>query len=273
LTSDIVTDGSLHFKSDDSLFFGDDNDDDTSQALSKDAKACTTEHLGITRQYWRDIILGVNDGLVSTFLLVAGVAGGKLESTEILLTAIAGAIAGAVSMCAGEYVATKSQNEVMTGEIALEKKHIREYNRDELKELKSLLEVIGIQDKRLQRRLMCHYQNDPQDLLKIMVALELGVLKGEERSPIWAGIFSCLLFLIGASPSVFPFAIPDIDPVIGLIIAALATSIGLLIVGIGKTYATRGNCISAAIENLTIAGLGGGLAYLVGMIFDKVVNS
>jgi VIT1/CCC1 family predicted Fe2+/Mn2+ transporter len=55
----------------------------------------------------------VNDGLVSTFLLVAGVAGGGLLSRDILLTAIAGAVAGAVSMAAGEYVATKSQNQVL----------------------------------------------------------------------------------------------------------------------------------------------------------------
>ena len=60
------------------------------------------EHLGSSRQYWRDIILGVNDGLVSTFLLVAGVAGGGLSSNDILLTAIAGALAGAISMCAGK---------------------------------------------------------------------------------------------------------------------------------------------------------------------------
>lgn len=66
------------------------------------------DHLGKHRQYWRDIILGVNDGLVSTFLLVAGVAGGGLSSIDILLTAISGAIAGAVSMFAGEFVATKS---------------------------------------------------------------------------------------------------------------------------------------------------------------------
>lgn len=57
------------------------------------------EHLGTSRQYWRDIILGVNDGLISTFLLVAGVAGGGLDSRDILLTGVAGALAGGVSMC------------------------------------------------------------------------------------------------------------------------------------------------------------------------------
>lgn len=73
------------------------------------------EHLGDGRQYWRDIILGVNDGLVSTFLLIAGVVGAGLPNGEILLTALAGTVAGAISMAAGEYIATKTQNEVMDG--------------------------------------------------------------------------------------------------------------------------------------------------------------
>lgn len=73
------------------------------------------EHLHKTRQYYRDMMLGVNDGLVSTLLLVAGVVGGGLDVTSVLLTAVSGAIAGAISMFAGEFVATKSQNEVMSG--------------------------------------------------------------------------------------------------------------------------------------------------------------
>jgi hypothetical protein len=70
------------------------------------------EHLQRTRQYYRDMMLGVNDGLVSTLLLVAGVVGGGMTVNVVLLTAISGAIAGAISMFAGEFVATKSQNEV-----------------------------------------------------------------------------------------------------------------------------------------------------------------
>lgn len=80
-------------------------------------KAIRIEHLSKHRQYWRDIILGVNDGLVSTFLLVAGVAGSGLTSTDILLTAIASSLAGAVSMAAGEFTATRSQNEVLQGKF------------------------------------------------------------------------------------------------------------------------------------------------------------
>ena len=103
-----------------------------------------TEHLGKHRQYWRDMILGINDGLISTFLLVAGVSGSGLSSRDILLTAIAGALAGAVSMSAGEFIATKSQNEVLQGEIGLERTHIRDHKQEEIREVAELLETIGI---------------------------------------------------------------------------------------------------------------------------------
>jgi VIT1/CCC1 family predicted Fe2+/Mn2+ transporter len=76
--------------------------------------------------------MGVNDGLVSTFLLVAGVAGGVLSPIDVLLMAISGTIAGAVSIFADEFVATtKSQNEVLRGKTALERRHIQTNRHDE----------------------------------------------------------------------------------------------------------------------------------------------
>ncbi|KAL3904549.1 MAG: hypothetical protein SGILL_010023, partial [Bacillariaceae sp.] len=134
-------------------------------------------HLGKHRQYWRDIILGVNDGLISTFLLVAGVAGGGLTSKDILLTAIAGALAGSVSMASGEYVATKSQNEVLQGEIRLERTHIRDFKNEELQEVSHHLQLIGIPPENvlLHERLMDHYDKEPEALLKLMTVLEFGL--------------------------------------------------------------------------------------------------
>lgn len=233
----------------------------------------TSEHLGKHRQYWRDIILGVNDGLVSTFLLVSGVVGGGLSAKDVLLTAIAGALAGAVSMSAGEYVATKSQNEVMTGEIALERRHIEEYMSDELEELSSLLEMIGISDKErsLKESLLEFYESSPVALLKIMKVLEFGVVEEEQRSPSAAALVSGLLFVTGSLPSVVPFGVID-EPEMGLLIAAGLTIAGLLIVGSVKTWATRGNCAKAALENLVIAGMGGVLAYMVGAFFNHVIS-
>lgn len=232
------------------------------------------EHLGKHRQYWRDMILGVNDGLVSTFLLISGVVGSGLSPTDILLTAIAGALAGAVSMSAGEYIATKSQNEVLAGEINLEKVHIRDNNAEELKELNNLFETIGIPDEELELRqhLKSHYEKDPDALLKLMIALEFGVVEKEERSPLWAASASGMLFITGSLPSVIPFTVRGLSSKHALAIACATTVTALLIVGMVKTWATRGNCFRAAAENLVIAGVGGVLAYYVGVLFDTIIR-
>jgi VIT1/CCC1 family predicted Fe2+/Mn2+ transporter len=233
------------------------------------------QHLGKHRQYWRDMILGVNDGLVSTFLLVAGVAGAGLTTTDVLLTAIAGAIAGAVSMASGEYIATKSQNEVLIGEINLERLHIRDFLKDEIAELSDLLTVIGISKDQtgLRQDLTHFYQSRPESLLKIMVALEFGVVDGEARSPYAAGAASGLLFVFGSLPSVLPFVSrKESDPLRGLIVSAVGTCAFLLFVGAIKSWATRGNCLKAAFENLVVAGFGGALAYGVGVLFSSILN-
>lgn len=229
-----------------------------------------TEHLGKHRQYWRDIILGVNDGLVSMFLLVAGVVGGGMATRNILLTGVAGAIAGAVSMAAGEYMATKSQDEVFQGEIDLEREHIRDHREDELHELRDLLEGIGLNGD-LREEVVQHFNQDDESILKVMTALEFGVIEEERRSAYAAAGMSGGLFLLGAAPSVIPFAIVT-TPGPGLLAAGIGSVIGLLIVGAIKTWATRGKPLRAAVENLLIAGAGGALAYWVGVGFDKIVN-
>ena len=213
--------------------------------------------------------------MVSTFLLVAGVAGANLDATDILLTAIAGAIAGAVSMSCGEYIATKSQNEVLTGEIKLEQSHIKNYQSDEIRELSGLLELIGIEstETQIRRDLEEYYCNHPDALLKIMVALEFGVVKTEERSPLRAGVFSGASFVFGSLPSVLPFIAGNkASSTALLIIAALLTCACLLVVGIVKTWVTRGHCIRASIENLVIAGFGGTFAYGIGVLYEMIVN-
>jgi len=241
---------------------------------NKNIPLASTEHLGKHRQYWRDIMLGVNDGIVSTFLLVTGVAGGGLSSKNILLTSIAGALAGAVSMFAGEFIATKSQNEVLHGEIKLETAHVQKYTRDEMQELGPLLNLIGIpadENNSLRQDLMRHHGENSDALLKVMVALEFGVIEEEMRSPAWAGITSLTSFVVGSLPSVLPFAFAK-HAKEGLIAAAVLTFIALITVGVVKTWATRGNCFVAAGENVFIAMIGAGIAYGVGFFFDHFLN-
>jgi VIT1/CCC1 family predicted Fe2+/Mn2+ transporter len=219
-------------------------------------------HIGESRQYWRDIVLGVNDGLVSMVLLVAGVVAGGLSSGQVLLTGVAGAIAGAVSMAAGEFLATKSQDEVLLAELDLERQHIRHHREAELAQLRQMFADMGISESDLDSVVDAFDRSD-EAMLNAMKALEFGVVDSERRSPYRAMLFSGVLFFAGSLPSVVPFMLID-DTRVGLAWAAVLAAAGLFAVGVAKARVTKGNVIKSGGENLVIAGLGGLVAYAVG---------
>lgn len=227
-------------------------------------------HIGDSRQYVRDIILGVNDGLVSTFLLVAGVVGGGLTSRQVLLTAIAAAVAGAVSMAAGEYLATRSQEEVFDREITLEKEHIRYHREKEVEQLRDFFEDVGVHDDDIEAA-MDIFSRDDRVLLGTMKVFEFGLVESERRSPLLAMATSGLLFIAGALPSTLPFAFTT-SPYLALTYAAVLAAVALFAVGALKTAVTGGSLLRSGAFNLGIAAVGGAVAYMVGQLFDTVVS-
>lgn len=226
-------------------------------------------HIGASRQYMRDIILGVNDGLVSTFLLVSAVVGGGLDSIDVLLTGVAGAIAGMISMSVGEYIATKSQEEVFEAEIALEREHLIHFRQHEKDQLHDMLSDVGLEGDDLNQVVEIIDAND-KAMLGMHAALEFGIVDTERRNPIAAAIFSGLLFLAGAAPSVIPFAFIS-DTGTALLVAGVLTGIGLVAVGAVKTMHTGKSPFLSAAENLTLGFAGGLLAYFVGKAFDLLI--
>lgn len=219
-------------------------------------------HIGETRQYWRDIILGVNDGLVSIYLLVVGVVSGGLDTSQVLLTGVAGALAGAVSMAAGEYLATKSQDQVLEAEMALERVHIREHREMEISQLREMFSDMGIADGDLEGVVAAFARSD-EAMLNAMKALEFGFVESERRSPSRAMLASGSLFLVGSLPSIVPFIIFDSSTVAVIWASVLALG-GLFVVGVVKARVTRGNWLRSGLENMMIAGVGGLLAWLIG---------
>ena len=233
--------------------------------MSVDKQQDVTEyipHIGVTRQYWRDIILGVNDGLVSIFLLVVGVVGGGLDTGQVFLTAIAGAIAGAVSMAAGEYLATKSQDEVLEAELELERSHIKNFRKQELSQLRGFFRDMGVRPDDLDTVVGAFADND-EALLNAMAALEFGVVESERRSPYRAMAASGVLFLAGSLPSVLPFALVESSGV-ALAWATSLTLLGLFVVGVVKGSVANSHRIRSGLENMVIAGFGGLIAWVIG---------
>jgi len=223
-------------------------------------------HVGPSRQYMRDIILGVNDGLVSVFLLVAGVVGGGLAAREVLLAALAASAAGAISMAAGEYIATKSQEEVFDSERELEIEHLQ-YHRDlEIQEIRDMFGEMGLEAEDVERIVVALDQDDDA-FLKVMMALEFGVVEEERRSPYTAAAISGLLFLAGSVPSVLPFFFVE-STGLGLFIGAIGSGLALFGVGVAKTFVTRKNWVWSGTENVLIATAGALISYGVGALYN-----
>ncbi len=228
------------------------------------------EHLGPRSQYLRDIILGVNDGLVSIFLLVVGVVGGGQSSKVVLLAALAGAFAGAVSMAAGEYMATKSQEEAIDGELELEREHFKYYKDRELDEVRDYLANIGIAPAAIEA-VVASAAEDEDVLMELMKAFEFGVTDDGRRNPLFAMVASGLLFLTGSLPSVLPFVFMS-NPDEALVVAALAAAVGLFAVGAAKTQMTRKNPVTSGLENIAVAGVGAVASYLIGLGYDSFIG-
>jgi vacuolar iron transporter family protein len=219
-------------------------------------------------------------GLVSTFLLIAGVTGANLSHRDILLTAIAGTIAGAISMSAGEYIATKTQEEVFEGEVGIERKHIARHRERELGELRECFEKIGIVSNHdseneevddINRRLLAFYSHRDHAHLLAHMVLEFGITEDAKRNPLIAASVAFVLFTCGALPSVLPFTFIH-NITYALIVAFCSTMTALLLVGAIKTWATRGNLWSAAIENLAISAGGGTIAFAIGYAFEQLLR-
>ena len=153
----------------------------------------------------RAAVLGVNDGLVSNFSLVMGVAGGTgRDPSFILLAGVAGLLAGAFSMAAGEYVSMRAQRDIYEHELRKEAIELLEWPEEEMEELKLIYQVKGLSDEeaaRVARRVM----KDPQVALDTMAREELGLDPARLGSPWGASFASFAAFVAGAFVPIAPY--------------------------------------------------------------------
>ena len=229
-------------------------------------------HAGEGSQYLRDFILGVNDGLISTFLVVVAVVGGQSTRLQSLLTGISSAIAGALSMGIGEYIATKSQLQVADSEMRLETEHFK-YHRDvEIEQLRQFLTSVNLRGNLLEA-VVSKVGSSDEGLMRMMQAFEFGGEEELERNPFRAMWMSGRLFFLGSLPTVVPFFIPQLSSGVALAIAAGLVGVTSFVVGAYKTRTTKGNWLLDGLENLALGAVAAGVSYAVGVAFDKAASA
>lgn len=219
--------------------------------------------------YIREIVLGFNDGLVSNFALVMGVAGALQNVSMIVLAGLAGMIAGAISMGLGVYISTKSQIEFYKSEIERERNEVYNMTENELVELREMYAAKGFKGKLLDE-IVKTIGKDKEVLLKIMLQEELHLPEESFRSSVKAGLLTTVAFVVGALIPILPLLVLPKEYGF-LLYSAAISALGLFVAGVLRTKVTRRNWLKSGIEMLVIGLLASTATYLAGKAFGIAV--
>ena len=217
----------------------------------------------------RAAVFGVNDGLVSNASLILGVAGAAAEPGIILLSGVAGLLAGAFSMAAGEYVSVRSQREMYEYQIGLERDELEAYPEEEAKELALIYEARGLawlEAKRLADSMIA----DPERGLDTLAREELGLNPDELGSPWGAAAFSFLSFAAGALIPLLPFLFAK--SAWSLYVSIALTAAALFAVGSTLSLFTGRGALRGGGRMLLIGGAAGALTFAIGRLLGVTLG-
>jgi VIT1/CCC1 family predicted Fe2+/Mn2+ transporter len=201
------------------------------------------------------------DGLVSNFALIAGVAGGTANHRVVVLAGLAGLVAGAFSMAAGEYVSVASQSELAEAEIEVERREIATWPASEEAELAQLYESRGL-DPRLAAEVARQLSRDPEAALGVHAKEELGVDPNDLPSPLLAAASSFLSFAFGAVLPVVPYLLGAAE----LWPAAVVAAVGLFTFGAVVSQITARSWWYGGLRQLVLGGAAAAITYGVGSL-------
>jgi len=213
-------------------------------------------------------VFGVNDGLVSNTCLVMGVAGAGTSASVILLTGVAGLLAGAFSMGAGEFISMLSQKEMFEHQIGQEKDELERYPKEEAEELALIYAARGIPLKEA-RHVADHLIANPEKALDTLSREELGLNPDELGSPMGAAVSSFLTFSVGASLPLIPYVFGLSAQ--GILIASLISGTALFCVGAALSLFSGRNAFIGGARMLAIGAAAAAATYYIGSLFDAVV--
>lgn len=222
----------------------------------------------IHRSGWlRAAVLGANDGLVSTASLVMGVAAAKASQETLLLTGVAGLVAGAMSMAAGEYVSVSSQADTVEADLATEREALQTNPHFEHRELAQIYEERGLDAdlaRQVAEQLMEH------DALDAHARDELGIVDWNEARPGQAAVASAVAFALGAS---MPLLVVALWPTPERMLPIAVSTLGFLAI-LGAISARAGGAPQgrAALRVFLLGGLAMAVTSGVGALFGVAVD-
>lgn len=217
----------------------------------------------------RAAVLGANDGLVSNLSLVMGVAGAELSNRTILITGLAGLLAGSLSMALGEWLSVQSSRELYKNEIAIEARELAEDPEGEVLELTSIYEAKGLPSAQAQQMAL-HLMADSSSALDTHVREELGIDPKELGGSAWvAASTSFFLFAIGAIVPVAPYL--AFNGSTAVTVSLVASAIGLFALGAGITLMTGRNPLFSGTRQVIFGMVAAALTFGIGRLIGVTI--
>ena len=217
----------------------------------------------------RAAIFGMNDGLVSNLSLVLGVAGAVHEPRTVLVTGLAGLLAGASSMAVGEYTSVASQRDVLARQVEMERREVAEAPEEEAAELALIFQQKGLSAEQAGRT-AAEILKNPEHALDTLVREELGLDPDDLGSPVQASLSSFAMFAVGASVPVAPFFFTSGTPAV----LGSATLAGLVLAGVGCLvgFLAGTSMLRSAVRMVGLAAIAAGATYAIGRLFGAAVS-
>jgi vacuolar iron transporter family protein len=226
-------------------------------------------HRGDASGALRAAVFGVNDGLVSNLALVMGVAGGLADRRLILLAGLAGLLAGAFSMGAGEFISVTSQRELFQREIALEAEEIEAMPDEEANELALIYRAKGVGREEAEA-MAARIMRDRGTALDTMAREELGLNPDELGSPWQVAASSFAAFAAGAVVPVLPWLVASGTAALAWSVALSAAA--LLLVGAGISLLTGRSVVRSGVRQLLVGGLAAAATFGIGRLIGVSVS-
>jgi VIT1/CCC1 family predicted Fe2+/Mn2+ transporter len=223
-------------------------------------------HADVTGGWLRAATFGAMDGLVSNTALIAGVAASG-GATAVILSGVAGLLAGAFSMALGEYTSVTTANEQIESEVRVERRAFAKHPQAERAELIGMLQAMGM-TKDTATVATEEIHRDEARALNFHLVQELGIDPSDKPSPWIAAASSFVMFAIGAVIPLLPYLLGFTVLWLGLACGGL----GLLVVGGVAAYFTRKAVWRGSLRQLVFGAIAIGATYLVGMLIGTSVG-
>lgn len=225
------------------------------------------KHAGKIGGAIKDIVYGANDGIITTFAVVAGVTGATLETKTIIILGISNLVADGFSMAASNFLGSRSERELIESERERELREIENIPEEEKEEVRQILGRHGYA-KEDASKLSSLISKNKDFFADFMLRYELG-LNSRHNGDIFSASMTFLAFIFAGLLPLLPFMLFSGEN--SFLISAISTAVSLFVVGSLRMLVTGKNWIISGFEMLFVGGVAAGVAYGIGFMISRII--